>query len=94
MDLNSFETLFRSEHRARQFFVKSCGKNYRRFCIRCHGDKLYRIAGNGSAAHAVGIRSMTSGDAGLTTCGLPLSIGCGSSNALNGNCLPERLLPR
>jgi transposase len=45
MDLNSFETLFRSQHRARLFFVKSCWKNYRRFCIRCHGYKVYRIAG-------------------------------------------------
>ena len=45
MDLNSFETLFRSQHRARLFFVKACWKNYRRFCIRCHGYKIYRITG-------------------------------------------------
>ena len=45
MDLNSFETLFRSQHRSRLFFVKACWKNYRRFCIKCKGYKIYRITG-------------------------------------------------
>jgi transposase len=45
MDLKSFESLLLSEHRARLFFVKSCWKNYRRFCIKCHGYKIYRIIG-------------------------------------------------
>ena len=45
MDLNSFETLIKSENKARLYFVKSCWKNYRRFCIRCNGYKIYRIIG-------------------------------------------------
>jgi transposase len=45
MDLNSFETLIRSDNRARLLFVKACWKNYRRFCISCNGYKIYRITG-------------------------------------------------
>ncbi len=45
MDLNSFESLIKSENSCRLFFVKSCWKNYRRFCIRCRGYKIYRIVG-------------------------------------------------
>lgn len=45
MDLNSFEALIKSENSARLFFVKSCWKNYRRFCIRCKGYKIYRVLG-------------------------------------------------
>lgn len=45
MDLNSFATLIRHENTARLFLVKSCWKNYRRFCIRCRCYNIYRIAG-------------------------------------------------
>lgn len=45
MGIKSFETLVRSESRARLFFVKLCWKNYRRFCIRCRSYKVYRLAG-------------------------------------------------
>jgi len=45
MDLNCFESLIKSENRARLFLIKSCWKNYRRFCIRCNGYKIYRIRG-------------------------------------------------
>ncbi len=43
MNLNSFETLISKENRARLFLVRSCWKNYRRFCIRCKAYKIYRI---------------------------------------------------
>lgn len=43
MDLNSFEILIKQENAARLFLVKSCWKNYRRFCIKCRGYKIYRI---------------------------------------------------
>lgn len=45
MDLNSFESLIKQENAARLFLVKSCWKNYRRFCIKCRGYKIYRIIG-------------------------------------------------
>ncbi len=45
MRIKSFETLVRSENRARLFFVKLCWKNYRRFCIRCRSYKVYRLSG-------------------------------------------------
>jgi len=45
MDLNSFESLIKQENAARLFLVKSCWKNYRRFCIKCKGYKIYRIIG-------------------------------------------------
>ena len=45
MDLNSFETLIKQENAARLYLAKSCWKNYRRFCIRCKGYKIYRIIG-------------------------------------------------
>lgn len=45
MDLNSFESLIKQENAARLYLVKSCWKNYRRFCIRCKGYKIYRIIG-------------------------------------------------
>jgi transposase len=45
MDLNSFESLIKQENAARLFLIKSCWKNYRRFCIRCRGYKIYRIIG-------------------------------------------------
>jgi transposase len=45
MDLKSFETLIRTENAARRYFVNLCWKNYRRFCIRCHGYQIYRIVG-------------------------------------------------
>ena len=43
MDLNSFETIIKSENRARLYFIRSCWKNHRRFRIRCKGYKIYRI---------------------------------------------------
>jgi len=45
MDLKSFESLIKQENSARLFLVKSCWKNYRRFCIKCRGYKIYRIIG-------------------------------------------------
>jgi len=45
MDINSFESLIKQENAARLFLIKSCWKNYRRFCIRCKGYKIYRIVG-------------------------------------------------
>ena len=45
MDLKSFEGLIKQENSARLFLVKSCWKNYRRFCIKCRGYKIYRIIG-------------------------------------------------
>ena len=45
MDLKSFETLIRTDIKARRYFVKLCWKNYRRFCIRCHSYQIYRIVG-------------------------------------------------
>ncbi|RPI76346.1 MAG: IS1595 family transposase [Desulfobacteraceae bacterium] len=45
MNLENFETLINKEKTARAFFVKSCWKNYRRFCVKCGGYKTYRIAG-------------------------------------------------
>lgn len=45
MSLKAFETLVRTENSARAFLTRLCWKNYRRFCIRCRGYKVYRIAG-------------------------------------------------
>ncbi len=45
MDIKSFEHTVKTENIARRFFVKLCWKNYRRFCIRCRSNKIYRIAG-------------------------------------------------
>lgn len=45
MGIKSFESLVRSENKARQFFMKLCWKNYRRFCIRCKNHKVYRLSG-------------------------------------------------
>ena len=45
MDLKSFESIIKQENPARLFLIKSCWKNYRRFCIRCRGHKIYRIIG-------------------------------------------------
>jgi transposase len=45
MDINSFETLIKQENAARLFLIRSCWKNYRRFCIKCRNYKIYRIVG-------------------------------------------------
>lgn len=45
MDIKSFEHTVKTENIAQRLFVKSCWKNYRRFCIRCKSIKIYRIAG-------------------------------------------------
>jgi len=45
MDIKSFEHTVKTENIARRFLVKECWKNYRRFCIRCYSNKIYRIAG-------------------------------------------------
>lgn len=45
MDIKSFEHAVKTENIARRRFVRSCWKNYRRFCIRCRSTKIYRIAG-------------------------------------------------
>lgn len=45
MDVKSFQLLVRTENTARRFLAKACWKNYRRFCSRCRGYEIYRIAG-------------------------------------------------
>src|SRR3989304_4618182 len=45
MDIKAFETLIKTENSARLFLAKLCWKNSRRFCTRCKGRKIYRIAG-------------------------------------------------
>ncbi|MCX8119195.1 MAG: transposase [Desulfobacterota bacterium] len=43
MDLKSFEPLVKTEQSAKRFINKACWKNYRRFCTRCQGRKIYPI---------------------------------------------------
>lgn len=43
MDLNSFETLIKTERAARRYINKACWKNYRRFCTQCKGVKIYAL---------------------------------------------------
>lgn len=43
MTLTSFESIGKTELRARKYFKKICWKNGRVFCTDCHGYKIYRI---------------------------------------------------
>jgi transposase len=43
MDIESFESLVKSENKARLYFVRLARKNSSIFCARCGGSKLYRI---------------------------------------------------
>jgi transposase len=44
MDLNTFESLCKTENKARLYFKKYCWKNSHIFCIACRSYKIYRIA--------------------------------------------------
>ena len=43
MNLKSFEFILRGEGSVKRYLVKSCWKNYVRFCIRCKTRKIYRV---------------------------------------------------
>jgi transposase len=43
--VKSFQSLVGAENAAREFFTQLCWKDHRRFCVRCHGYRIYRIAG-------------------------------------------------
>ncbi|MEM4721943.1 MAG: IS1595 family transposase [Candidatus Methanomethylicaceae archaeon] len=43
MNLKSFESLIKTERSATRYINRSCWKNYRRFCIRCDGRKIYAL---------------------------------------------------
>jgi transposase len=45
MNIESFESLVKSENKARLYFVRLARKNGPFFCVRCGGRKLYRIVG-------------------------------------------------
>jgi transposase len=44
MFIKSFQLIVRTEDKARRYLAKRLWKNYRHFCIRCRGKKLYRIS--------------------------------------------------
>jgi transposase len=44
MDLKSFEHIVKTENTARRFLAKSCWKNYRHFCSKCHSYEIYHLA--------------------------------------------------
>ena len=43
MDLKSFETIVKGETSARKFLLKSCWKNYLRFCPRCQYKNVLKL---------------------------------------------------
>lgn len=43
MDLNTFETLGKTENKARLYFRKNCWQNRHVFCTTCRSYKVYRI---------------------------------------------------
>ena len=43
MNLRSFEFFLRDESRIKRYLVKTCWRNYVRFCIRCRTRKIYWI---------------------------------------------------
>lgn len=43
MDINTFETLCKTENKARLYFKKNCWKNRHVFCTTCRSYKIYRI---------------------------------------------------
>jgi transposase len=44
MGNKSFKNIVKSEDSASSYLQKLCWKNYRRFCIRCHSYRLYKLA--------------------------------------------------
>lgn len=44
MDLNTFETLCKTENKASLYFKKNCWKNRHVFCTTCRSYKIYRIS--------------------------------------------------
>ena len=44
MPLKSLESLFRSERRSFLLLVNEAWRQNRRFCVRCHSSKIYRLA--------------------------------------------------
>jgi transposase len=44
MPLTSLESLFRSERRSHLHLVNEAWRQNRRFCVRCHSNKVYRLA--------------------------------------------------
>lgn len=45
MDIKTFESLCKTENKARLYFKKHCWKKRNVFCITCRSYKIYRIAG-------------------------------------------------
>ncbi len=43
MDLDTYESLIKSESSARRFLLGQCWNNHQRFCPRCRERKLYRL---------------------------------------------------
>lgn len=44
MDLDTYHRLVGGEKSARKYLTKKCRKNGRRFCPRCHHQKLYKLS--------------------------------------------------
>ncbi len=44
MDLTAYERLVKTENAARKYLLGFCFENHQRFCPRCKGKKLYRLA--------------------------------------------------
>jgi transposase len=44
MDLTTYERLVKTENAARKYLLGFCFENHQRFCPRCKGKKLYRLA--------------------------------------------------
>lgn len=44
MDLTTYERLIKTENASRKYLLGFCFENHQRFCPRCEGKKLYRLA--------------------------------------------------
>jgi len=44
MVLKSLESLLRSERRSHLFLINKAWRKHRRFCVRCHSTKIYRLS--------------------------------------------------
>ena len=44
MDLTTYERLIKTENAARKYLLGFCFENHQRYCPRCKGKKLYRLA--------------------------------------------------
>jgi transposase len=44
LDIKAFESLIKNESSACKYLQRLCWKNYRRFCIRCRGYKIYSLS--------------------------------------------------